>query len=190
MATVAAATRDAAVASVTTKLRYSSARPLSVIQCAWGALEVPAWRGPYMGVSTGSLAGWRPYLLTPPHPGYVSGHATVSSAGMAVMRKFFGEDLVRGANCAILKEGMSMVEPRIEKGSFGYIEGITDVPNQGVWTKGYSPAKDTKLCWNSFSHFRTMLAESREFGGIHIPADNWMGVQLGERVGYFAGRNL
>lgn len=182
---VSAATRDAAVAAVTTKLLYSSARPLSVIQCAWGQSDVSAWRGPYMGVGR-IVGGWRPYLQTPPHPGYVSGHAAVATAGMRVLELFFKDDVVRGANCVVQKAGMSKTEPRIEKGSFGYISGITDVPNTGSWTKGYSPAKDVSLCWSSFTEFRTMIAETRTIGGIHIPADNWLGVELGKRVAQFA----
>lgn len=33
-----------------------------------------------------------PYLVTPPHPSYVSGHATVSGAAAEILKRFFPED--------------------------------------------------------------------------------------------------
>ena len=91
--------------------------------------------------------------------------------------------MIHSSNCATQKEGMSKYEPRILKGSFGYMSGITDVPNSGARTVGYSPASDLQICWNSFEQYTTMLAASREYGGIHIPRDNWIGVELGKTIG-------
>lgn len=183
---VAAATRDSVVSGATVKLTRDTARPISVIQCGWGGSEINAWRGPYMGTGTLDASEWRPYLQTPSHPGFVSGHSTVATAGTYILAKFFGDDRVHSANCPIQKAGTSRTEPRIEKGNFGYIQGVTDVANKGGRTKGFSPAHDMKICWPSFTRFRQMLVKSREYGGIHIPADNYVGVELGKRVGHFA----
>lgn len=180
-----AATRDAYVAAATVKLMHESARPLSVIQCAWGDADVAAWRGPYLGVGRQDST-WQPYLRTSPHPGYVSGASTMSAAGAAVLQRFFGEDVVRGANCAVQKAGMSGTEPRVEKGSFGYMAGLTDMPNTGLGSVGYSPAADVQICWASFSQLASFVAMSRVFAGIHIPADSWMGAELGKRIANFA----
>lgn len=77
------------------KLRYMGSRPITGIQCglsvdaATGASRTArAWRGPYMGVGRRSLSSWQPFqpinFLTPPFSGYVSGHATFSSAAAEV----------------------------------------------------------------------------------------------------------
>eukprot|EP00171_Calliarthron_tuberculosum_P005829 IDg5829t1 len=179
------AARDATVAAATVKLEYESARPLSVIQCAWGGKDVIAWRGPYLGVGRLESA-WQPYLRTSPHPGYVSGASAMAAAGAAMMQRLLGDDAMRSANCAILKAGMSKTEPRVEKGSFGYMAGITDVPNKGRTSVGYSPAADVSICWSSFTELRNMVAASRVSAGIHIPADCWMGIELGKRASNFA----
>ncbi len=36
-----------------------------------------------------------PYLVTPPHPSYVSGHATVSGAAAEILKRFFPDDAVQ-----------------------------------------------------------------------------------------------
>jgi hypothetical protein len=43
---------------------------------------------------TASDPEWTPLLLTPPHPDYVSGHATTSSAGATILAGVFGTDSV------------------------------------------------------------------------------------------------
>ncbi len=89
--TVTAALRDGAVSAATMKHSQGSARPLSVIQCGWGDYKnITAWRGPYMGVGTLDVK-WRPYLQTPPHPGYVSGYATATSAGATALAAVLGD---------------------------------------------------------------------------------------------------
>lgn len=110
---VAAATRDSVVSGATVKLSRDTARPISVIQCGWGGSEIKAWRGPYQGAGKLDAAEWRPYLQTPPHPGFVSGHSTVAAAGTYVIAKFFGDDAVLSANFPVQKAGTSRTEPRI-----------------------------------------------------------------------------
>ena len=76
---------------------YLGARPITGIQCGLGwnqALTAKrtgmAWRGPYMGVGRRNLSSWQPFqpidFVTPPFSGYVSGHATFSSAAAEVSR--------------------------------------------------------------------------------------------------------
>jgi PAP2 superfamily len=38
---------------------------------------------------------WEPLIVTPPFPGYVSGHSTFSSTGATLLRRYFGTDKVR-----------------------------------------------------------------------------------------------
>eukprot|EP00178_Gracilaria_changii_P025359 TRINITY_DN78156_c0_g1_i1.p1 TRINITY_DN78156_c0_g1~~TRINITY_DN78156_c0_g1_i1.p1 ORF type:complete len:507 (-),score=64.16 TRINITY_DN78156_c0_g1_i1:743-2263(-) len=180
-----AAMRDALVASVTVKLTYSTIRPISVIQCAYSDQNITAWNAPYRGVRPlGKEDGqWRSYLQTPPFPGYTSGHSAVAAAGARVLGHFFEGERPLGANCHMTKAGMSVIEPRIEKGSPGYEAGLTDVPNRGPRSEGFSPADDVTICWNSWEHFAKLVAKSRLLGGIHIPADNDVGNTLGAMIG-------
>lgn len=187
MVTVSGAARDAFASAVEIKLRYATIRPVTVLQCAYRGRPMRAWNAPYHGVrkfingKDGEL--WRPYLQTTAIPGYVSGTAAVAGACAQVLNLFFKNKRPVSANCAVQEAGMSEIEPRIEKGSFGYIAGITDVPNQGAGSVGYAPADDVSICWKSFGDFADIQAKSREYGGIHIPADNYEGLKLGKRVG-------
>lgn len=174
------AARDAAVAAVTLKLQYETARPSSVLQCAFGNRRLFAWKGAYRGVGRfeqGQL--WRSYLTNPPFPGYVSGHSGIAVAGARVLAAAFGGD-VAGVNCRRRMQGESMVEPRVERGAFGYVEGVTDVPNKGADTVGYSPARNVTVCWRDWNGFSDLVVRSRLLAGIHVPTDNFHGEKVGE----------
>lgn len=183
-----AAVRDALVTSVTAKIKHNSVRPVTVIQCAYAQSNASRWRGPYKGVGgvQESEDLWRPYLQTPGFPGYISGHSAVAAAGARVLGRFFEGEKPMSANCHVTKKGMSMVEPMILKGAPGYVKDVTDVPNKGRESVGYSPAKDVTVCWNSWGQFAKMVAMSRLAGGIHIPMDNDKGNEVGEMVGDMA----
>lgn len=193
---VSGAIRDAVAGVVTVKLDYETARPLAVLQCQYRGKHVKAWRKPYYGVSEftndddgdgGNDDLWRPYLQNPPFPGYISGHAGAAGAGAAVLTKFFAPDgggsMLAGNNCAVQKRGMSRTEPKILRGAPGYMKGVTDVPNKGPESMGYSPAEDVTLCWENFGDFAAKLSQSRLLAGIHIKEDNDVGLAWGESVG-------
>ncbi|OSX69338.1 hypothetical protein BU14_1608s0003, partial [Porphyra umbilicalis] len=180
----AASIADAFIATQYVKARYASVRPLTVLQCGRHDAPLVAWAGPYAGVrplTDGEL--WAPYRATPGFPGYTSGHAAVAAAGSRALARFFGPaDPPRGANCGVVPAGTSAREPRVEKGSLGYVAGVTDVPNGGPRTAGYSPAADVTLCWASWWGYARAVAASRLAGGIHIPIDNARGLALGVRA--------
>jgi hypothetical protein len=50
-------------------------------------------------------------------------------------------------NCYKTPRGFSTVEPRITAGQPGYVAGVTDRPNRGPKTVGFSPARDIVMCW-------------------------------------------
>lgn len=75
--------------------RYNGSRPITGIQCGLGqnaALGTDrwntAWRGPYLGVGPRNRTNWQPFqaldFVTPPFPGYVSGHAAFSASAAEV----------------------------------------------------------------------------------------------------------
>lgn len=71
-AALAVALHDGAVACWETKYRYWLARPQSAMQA--------------------TEPGWRPFIKTPPHPSYPSGHATFSGAASAVLAAHFPDE--------------------------------------------------------------------------------------------------
>lgn len=54
---------------------------------------------------------------------------------------------------------------------------------QGFNTKGYSPAHDVMLCWDTFTAAANQAGLSRLIGGIHTESDNVDGLALGHAVG-------
>lgn len=188
--TMGMAQLDAAIAAWTTKFDENLVRPITVIQCNKMGKTLTAWSRPYEGVRTFmQKAGmtWRPYLETPPFPGYVSGHSTYGAAGAEVLKSFFGEKYV-GPNCFRRERGESEVEPRIRRGRPGFRRGFTDIANRGPSTPGFSPASTVKLCWNTFTEASDENGFSRLLGGVHIKADNVFGLTLGRRVGVAVAR--
>ncbi|MCG2592459.1 Ig-like domain-containing protein, partial [Ramlibacter sp. XY19] len=73
---------DAAIACWDTKYTWDLWRPETAITNA-GLDDNPA---------TSADEAWRPLLLTPPHPEYVSGHSTFSAAAASILAATFGEN--------------------------------------------------------------------------------------------------
>jgi hypothetical protein len=118
---------------------------------------------------------WHPYspynFITPPFPGYVSGHSTVSAAAAKVLELFTGSD--RFGETEKRKAG-AMTEADYE---CKIIQMKT----------GQSPADakltcDVALDLPTFSATAEMAGLSRVMGGYHIQADNIAGLELGRKV--------
>jgi hypothetical protein len=100
---------------------------------------------------------------------------------MCVFAKYFGSDDF-GLKIRI-REGSSSIEPRItNRNDPRYIAGLTDIPNHGPGTRGYSPARDIILEFPTFTSFSDMAGISRIYGGIHYKWDNEEGQRLGKMV--------
>ena len=103
---------------------------------------------------------WHPYspdtFITPPFPGYVSGHSTVSAACSKMLELFTGSD------------------------AFGFVErrkaGTLTEPDADC------PKCDVELPLPTFSATAEMAGISRIMGGYHIQADNIEGLKLGRRI--------
>ncbi|GAB0490784.1 hypothetical protein MMPV_002022 [Pyropia vietnamensis] len=183
---IAAAVHDASAMSTTAKFLFTSARSVSILQCAYAGRRLTAWMGPYQGVRATRNTGdtrWRTYLATPPHPGYMSGSTAAAAAGTEVLARALGDDAPRTANCQTLPAGGSAIEPRVDVGGRGYISGVSDVPNSGPATVGYSPARDATICWPTWRRLARMVADSRLYAGVHISVDNEAGLVVGRDAG-------
>jgi hypothetical protein len=151
-----------------------------------GKIKVYAWRGPnYISDAATEQAhvGWilarewwpyqRPTFVTPPFPGYISGHSTYSRAAAEVMTSITGDAFFPG--------GMSQFE--VKKNSFLVFEE--------------GPSVDMTFQWATYRDAAEQSSLSRIWGGIHPPIDDIPGRVVGEQVGlaayalatsYFDGR--
>lgn len=151
-----------------------------------GKVKVYAWRGPTFITNPATeqaRVGWilasewwpyqRPTFVTPPFPGYISGHSTYSRAAAEVMTAITGDAFFPG--------GMSQFE--IRKNEFLVFEE--------------GPSVDMTLQWATYRDAAEQSSLSRIWGGIHPPIDDIPGRRLGEKIGkeayalaadYFDGR--
>jgi len=120
-------------------------------------------------------------VITPLFVEYVSGHSTFSAASAEVYKRFFNSDDYGGS--VIVNAGTSLFEPMITSGNPGFRAGITDIPNSGPTTVGYSPATSITLSWATFSVAADEAGMSRLYGGIHFQAGDLDGRKLGRLVG-------
>ena len=87
---------DAFIASWDAKRYYDSSRPWTLVRYYYDGKKVNGWAGPGKGVVTLPAEEWHPYspftFVTPPFPGYTSGHSTVSGACAKMLELFTGSD--------------------------------------------------------------------------------------------------
>lgn len=137
-----------------------------------GKIKLYAWLGPAAipdPLTTQAHAGWmlaenwwpyqRPTFVTPPFPGYISGHSTYSHAGAEVLTRLTGDEYFPG--------GMSEFEIRANE----FL----------VFEEG--PSVDMTLQWATYRDAAGESALSRIWGGIHPPIDDIPGRKVGIEIG-------
>jgi hypothetical protein len=137
-----------------------------------GKIKLYAWLGPTAipdPLTTQAHAGWmlaenwwpyqRPTFVTPPFPGYISGHSTYSRAAAEVLTRLTGSEYFPG--------GMS---------EFGIRRNEFLVFEEG-------PSVDMALQWATYRDAAEQSALSRIWGGIHPPIDDVPGRRIGIVVG-------
>jgi hypothetical protein len=154
------ASLDAGIVAWHLKRKFDGVRPITAIRHLFNGKMVLAFGGPGRPIELIHGEKWMPYNpgtnLTPPFPGYISGHSAFSAASAAVLRAFTGSD----------DFGFSTV---IEE-NFGQVES-------GI------PAVPTTMSFDTFSDAAEAAALSRLYGGIHFSEDNKTGVKLGTLIG-------
>ncbi|HVE70513.1 MAG TPA: vanadium-dependent haloperoxidase [Thermoanaerobaculia bacterium] len=160
---VSNAAMDAFIAAWESKRYYDSSRPWTLVRQQYTDAEIEGWTGPGKGVKKIAANQWHPYspdsFLTPPFPGYVSGHSTVSAACAKVLELFTGSD------------------------HYGFVERR----NPGILTEPDADFAKTEveLPLPTFTATAEMAGISRVMGGYHIQADNVAGLDLGRKVAQF-----
>ena len=148
---------DAFISCWETKRVYDGSRPWTLIRYFYAGQKITGWAGPSGGTKEMPAEEWHPYspdvFITPPFPGYTSGHATVSGACAKILELFTGSDkfgFVAHRKCCELTE------------------------------KDAGPELDLDL--PTFSATAEMAALSRAMGGYHIPIDNNVGLKVGREL--------
>lgn len=154
---IANTAHDAFVSCWETKRHYDSSRPWTLIRHYYRGQTVRGWAGPKGGVVEMPAEEWYPYspyvFVTPPFPGYTSGHATVSGACAKMLELFTGSDHY----------------------------GATEVRNCCALTEE-NVGEEVALDLPTFSATAEMAALSRAMGGYHIPIDNDVGLRVGREI--------
>lgn len=154
---VANVAADAFISCWETKRFYDSSRPWTLIHHFYKGKKIIGWAGEDGGVKEMLGEEWRPYspqsFITPPFPGYTSGHATVSGACAKTIALFTGSDV------------------------FGFVER-----RRHCELTEKSAGDMMLLELPTWSATAEMAALSRAMGGYHIPIDNNVGLDVGRKL--------
>ena len=166
---------DAFISCWETKRFYDSARPYALVRWFYQGRDVTGYLGPCKGFGPVPAGEWRPYspstFVTPPFPGYTSGHATASGAASKMLELFTGSDRFE---CVGLRKAGELTE--------------LDCSVPQMQARGGKPALELKddrqvrLQLPTFSATAEMAALSRMLGGYHIATDNNVGLAIGRKI--------
>jgi hypothetical protein len=170
---------DTFIAAWDAKRCYDSSRPWTLVRHCYAGKEIVGFLGPCQGFGKIPAERWHPYspatFVTPPFPGYVSGHSTVSGGCAKLLELFTGNDrygAIARCEAGILTEpecGTSFMQAR-----------------DGVEPQGIPSSRAIELELPTFSATAEMAGISRVLGGYHIQADNLEGLALGRQVAAYA----
>ena len=166
---------DAFIAAWEAKRFYDTSRPWTLIHYYYKDQMVRGWSGVGKGVTMIPAADWHPYsplsFITPPFPGYVSGHSCVSAASAKTLELFTGSDFFGATDT---RHPGELTEPGI---SCDIKQSYDGKPGEKIEGDG-----TIILQLPTFSKTAEMAGLSRVMGGYHIQADNIAGLDLGRKV--------
>lgn len=178
--TVGGVAFDAFVACWDAKRYHDSSRPWTLVRHLYRGRTVPGWAGPGEGTLTELPAErWHPYspatFVTPPFPGYPSGHSTVSGASARMLELFTGSDRLEVV--CHHEAGALTGEGDVAPAKILSVDGtlLSDAPDSAR----------VALACPTFSATAEMAGLSRVLGGYHIEADNVAGLELGRKIAEF-----
>jgi len=175
--TIANVANDAFIACWEAKRYYDSSRPWTLIRYYYTGKNISGWGGPGKGVVSLPASEWHPYspftFVTPPFPGYPSGHSTVSGACAKALELFTGSDQFAHAENRIAG---ALTEAEYDCATIMAIEGKPVTAQVRC---------DVELPMPTFSATADMAGLSRILGGYHIAADNVEGLNLGRTIAKF-----
>ena len=151
---------DTFIACWECKRHYDSSRPWTLVRHFYKGQNIMGWQ-PGKGVGEIPAELWHPYspdvFITPPFPGYPSGHSTVSAGASTILKLFSGTDY------------------------FGFV--AKRVP--GSLTGESAGQECVYLELPSWTATADMAGISRVMGGYHIQSDNIDALNLGRTIANF-----
>jgi hypothetical protein len=175
---VANVAMDAFIAAWEAKRYYDSSRPWTLVRHYYAGKELTCWGGPGKGYVRRPASEWHPYspstFITPPFPGYVSGHSTVSAACAKILELFTGSDY--------FGETESRVAGALTEAGFA---PLAMQMREGETVAGIPATADVVLKLPTFTATAEMAGISRVMGGYHIQSDNVAGLEMGRRVALY-----
>lgn len=166
---------DAFVACWDAKRFYNSSRPYWYVRYNRQGQMVRGYAGPGQGVKALPADHWAPYspatFVTPPFPGYTSGHATVSGACGKMLALFSGSDRL---GAYVEWTAGQLTEPGSAPAKMQAVDGTPsgDQPGDAV----------IRIRLATFSQTADLAALSRMLGGYHIRTDNEVGLDMGRKL--------
>lgn len=173
--TVGNAAMDAFIAAWESKRFYDSSRPWTLVRHYYKGQKVRGWAGVGKGVVSLAAEDWHPYspltFITPPFPGYVSGHSCVSGCCAKALELFTGSDTF-----AVIEKRTAgeLTEPGVKCELMQMVDGKAVIDP--------TLTCDVALQLPTFSATAEMAGLSRVLGGYHIQSDNTAGLKLGRQV--------
>ena len=171
---------DAFISCWDAKRHYDSSRPWSLVRYYYKGKKVKNWAGPGKGVVEKLADDWLPYspptFITPPFPGYTSGHSTVSGAAAKMLELFTGSD--QFGDIENRKAG-SLTEPGFDCRIIMMRDGKLPPGHEKMTC-------EVALALPTFSATAEMAAVSRLWGGYHIRTDNEVGLVCGRKLAEYS----
>lgn len=172
---VAAIVHDAFLTSWDAKRFYDTSRPYWWVRQYYPDKKILGWAGPGKGVAMVASKDWLPYspasFVTPPFPGYTSGHATASAAAARILTLFTGSDIF---GAVAIRQAGALTEEAFTTAQMQASEGTA--------AAGLPESKEVRLLLPTFTATAEMAAISRLWGGYHIRTDNEAGLAVGRKV--------
>jgi hypothetical protein len=170
---------DAFISCWETKRVYDSSRPWTLVRHLYKGQKITGYLGPCKGFGLVPAEEWHPYspstFVTPPFPGYTSGHATASGAASRMLELFTGSDRYE---CVALRKAGELTElgcsvPQMQA-------------RGGIPALQFKDDREVRLKLATFSATADMAALSRAMGGYHIPTDNVVGLDVGRAIATYS----
>jgi hypothetical protein len=170
---------DAFIAAWDAKRFYDSARPYALVRTLYKDKTILGYLGPGKGFGSVPAEKWHPYspdtFVTPPFPGYVSGHSTVSGACSKMLELFTGTD----------KYG-AYEKHRPGKWTEAEFTGKQMQAVDGKPAESLPDNPEVYLMMPTWTATADMAGISRVMGGYHIQVDNVEGLKLGRTIAQYS----
>ena len=189
---VNAALVNAFICAWDVKRIYAAERPVTYLRRSTAGTTFTGWRGNNSKTGTVDTSdpnqGFLPYqdptFITPPFPGFISGHSTCSAAAATMLATYIGSNQIP----------QIMTPGTIPFNKDSSIDVLNEIRSNFPPYLEYDTSKYTRvlLAFKTFDDMIESAGWSRLYGGIHILPDHQAAVEIGKYLSnytYNAYRN-